>query len=315
MQQPENQQRGPRSSASGPANPQVADRRPDHGGERRRPRPAADAAAGARARGDGRRCSTGWADAAQGRTGAARHRRVRLDGRPGRPRPTTTKLDLAKQAADRRARPVQDRRRGRPAGVLHRPRRRTAADFADLVPIGADRPTTAERARSQHPPPVPDPAAPRCTTWPAKSYDDALAGYDPTRINAVVLLTDGRNDDGTASDDNEQLDRPRSSHAAGRQRGRAAQPVRLFTIGYGADADLDVLRQSPRPPTPPTTTPATPDDRQGVHQRDLQLLSERLRPPAPGCPARSSARDRRRYGGRPWLGSGIGWERRGWRGR
>ncbi|HEY5153852.1 MAG TPA: extracellular solute-binding protein [Acidimicrobiales bacterium] len=75
-----------------------------------------------------------------------------------------------------------------------------------------------------------------------RSFDQMVTGYDQSRINAVVLLTDGRNDDGTESDDNQQLaavldDLHRQSQ------GENGRPVRLFTIGYGKDADLAVLKQ------------------------------------------------------------------------
>lgn len=71
-----------------------------------------------------------------------------------------------------------------------------------------------------------------------KMYDE----YDPTRINAVVLLTDGRNDDGNTSDDAAQLQNTLSTLRRLSQ-GELGQPVRVFTIGYGSDADLSVLRQ------------------------------------------------------------------------
>ena len=40
----------------------------------------------------------------------------------------------------------------------------------------------------------------------AASYATMLDGFDPARINAVVLLTDGRNEDGDPDDDADQLD-------------------------------------------------------------------------------------------------------------
>ena len=40
----------------------------------------------------------------------------------------------------------------------------------------------------------------------ADSYQTAVDSFDPTRINAVILLTDGVNDDGDQSDDEQQLD-------------------------------------------------------------------------------------------------------------
>jgi Ca-activated chloride channel family protein len=72
-------------------------------------------------------------------------------------------------------------------------------------------------------------------------YDTGLAAYrfvkdraSPDDINAVVLLTDGRNEDNGISVDN-LLSQVRTEEGA--------QSVRLFTIGYGEDADLDTLRR------------------------------------------------------------------------
>ena len=72
-------------------------------------------------------------------------------------------------------------------------------------------------------------------------YDTALAAFQVVRdhqsasnINAVVLLTDGQNqDNGISLDD--LLPQLRSE--------QGDQSVRLFTIAYGRDADLNVLRQ------------------------------------------------------------------------
>jgi Ca-activated chloride channel family protein len=74
-------------------------------------------------------------------------------------------------------------------------------------------------------------------------YDAASAGYaavdalkDDSRINAVVLLTDGQD---TASKGTE-------SGLVARLRQRSAgegRQIRLFTIAYGGDADGDVLTQ------------------------------------------------------------------------
>jgi Ca-activated chloride channel family protein len=60
-------------------------------------------------------------------------------------------------------------------------------------------------------------------------------GWDPTRINAVVLLTDGQNSDPTNSDLNALLRSLESQPAA--------STVPVFTIGYGQDADLNTLKQ------------------------------------------------------------------------
>jgi Ca-activated chloride channel family protein len=74
------------------------------------------------------------------------------------------------------------------------------------------------------------------------SYNDAAAVYDPARINAVVVLTDGFNDDGNSDDDEEQLRHLLSTVRAGNE-GENAKPVRVFPIGYGHDADIATLRE------------------------------------------------------------------------
>jgi len=74
------------------------------------------------------------------------------------------------------------------------------------------------------------------------AYDNQVDGYDPTRINAVVLLSDGVNDDGEPDDDREQLQSlldALTSDAEGQQ----SQEVRVFPISYGASADLATLRR------------------------------------------------------------------------
>jgi Ca-activated chloride channel family protein len=75
-----------------------------------------------------------------------------------------------------------------------------------------------------------------------QAYDSALADYDPARINAVVLLSDGRNDDGSTADDRDQLTSLVDQLQSGGE-GQANRPVRVFPIAYGDDADLPTLRQ------------------------------------------------------------------------
>lgn len=63
------------------------------------------------------------------------------------------------------------------------------------------------------------------------------AGYDPTRVNSVVVLSDGKNEDATAH--------AVSLHAllnALRADNDPKRPVRVITIAYGPDSDAAALR-------------------------------------------------------------------------
>ncbi len=112
--------------------------------------------------------------------------------------------------------------------------------YLDLVPIGpisANREQLKTRIRDLRPTngtPLYDVAG--------DSFNSMVDGYDAKRINAVVLLTDGRNEDGNTRDDRQQLDDTVKTLQSQSQ-GENAKPVRLFTIGYGADADLPTLKQ------------------------------------------------------------------------
>jgi len=70
------------------------------------------------------------------------------------------------------------------------------------------------------------------------SYADMLENFAPDRINAMVVLSDGRNDDPRNSDLQGLL-----SALGSRAEGQTTQPVRVFPIAYGGDADLGILRQ------------------------------------------------------------------------
>lgn len=75
-----------------------------------------------------------------------------------------------------------------------------------------------------------------------EAYDAALADFDPTRINAVVVLSDGQNQDGDNSDDRDQLDTLLATLESSSE-GQASRPVRIFPIAYGDGADISTLRQ------------------------------------------------------------------------
>ncbi len=74
------------------------------------------------------------------------------------------------------------------------------------------------------------------------SYGAMLDGYDPTLINAVVVLTDGMNDDGNPADDRQQF-KELISKVKLNSEGESAKPVRIFTIAYGTGSDPKELRQ------------------------------------------------------------------------
>jgi Ca-activated chloride channel family protein len=91
------------------------------------------------------------------------------------------------------------------------------------------------------------------------AYETMVASYDPARINAIVLLTDGENDDGVTDDDDEQFADLIQTLQSGSE-GSSSQPVRLFTISYGETADVQTLRaisQATRAATYNASNPAT----------------------------------------------------------
>lgn len=68
------------------------------------------------------------------------------------------------------------------------------------------------------------------------AYRSAKAGYDPAKVNSVVLLTDGVNEDPNGIALPTLLETLRAEFDP-------AQPVVVITIGMGPDVDLDVLQQ------------------------------------------------------------------------
>lgn len=114
------------------------------------------------------------------------------------------------------------------------------ADFQDLqpiAPIGPNREKLAGSIRNL----IPLNGTPLYSVARA-AYEEILSAYDPTRINAVILLTDGANDDGDQSDDRRQMDELLQTLRSG-STGENAKPVRMFTVAYGADAQTDALRR------------------------------------------------------------------------
>jgi Ca-activated chloride channel family protein len=127
-------------------------------------------------------------------------------------------------------------------------------DLVPIAPIGDQRDVLAQQIEAQ----FPTNGTPLYDVTD-KAYTTMVDEYDPSKINAVVLLTDGRNDDGQPTDDQDQFAELIQSLQAGGE-GASSQPVRLFTISYGEDADAVTLRamsQATKAATYNASNPAT----------------------------------------------------------
>ena len=114
------------------------------------------------------------------------------------------------------------------------------ASFVDLAPpepIAENR----ERLRREIEAQLPRDGTPLYEVTQA-TFDAAIENYDPMRINAVVVLSDGVNEDLDSGDDGEQLDALLAS-LRDNSSSELAKPIRIFPIAYGDAADLDVLRR------------------------------------------------------------------------
>ncbi len=146
-----------------------------------------------------------------------------------------TKLDLAKEAAVRALDQFQPQDEvglrifSTDLGPAEHPE---WVDLVDIAPIGTSREALSTRIRQL----IPHEGTPLYTVA-ARSYEDLLATYSGQKINAVVLLTDGRNED--VNTDLEALIADLQQGSEGQQ----SRPVRIFTIAYGQDADMATLRR------------------------------------------------------------------------
>ncbi|HWC09858.1 MAG TPA: extracellular solute-binding protein [Acidimicrobiales bacterium] len=147
-----------------------------------------------------------------------------------------TKLDLAKQAAIDALGQFKDEDAVGLRIFSTEISRTPPTDYVDLVPIapiGAQREQLVTKIRAL----TPTQGTPLYTVT-GDSYTEVREGYDESRINAVVLLTDGRNEDPRNND----VDGLLATLRAGSE-GQSSRPVRVFPIAYGRDADLAVLRR------------------------------------------------------------------------
>jgi Ca-activated chloride channel family protein len=157
--------------------------------------------------------------------------------------PTTgaTKLDLAKQATITALDEFNDDDEvGLWAFTTDLSSGGEPSDHLELVPtgrVGDVRESLKNKVRDL----VPLNGTPLYTAT-EEAYRHQLDSADPTRINAVVLLSDGVNDDGEPDDDRDQLDSLLRA-LSDRPEGQQSQAVRVFTISYGENADLPTLRR------------------------------------------------------------------------
>ena len=116
----------------------------------------------------------------------------------------------------------------------------SGATSVDLVPVAPMDEGQRTRLKDQIESLIPQNGTPlyQATQDAADTMRDA---YDASAINAVVLLTDGVNDDGDQNDDADQLDQLIRTLRGGE--GVNAKSVRVFPIAYGQDADTATLRR------------------------------------------------------------------------
>ena len=149
-----------------------------------------------------------------------------------------TKLDLAKQAVisgldDFKA----DDQVGLRIFTTDEAGEPTVEDLSPIAPIGANREALVNQVDSL----IPRRGTPLYEVTQT-SYDEMLSTYDPALINAVIVLTDGQNDDGNQADDEQQFEDLLADVSANSD-GENSKPVRIFTVAYGSGADPSELRQ------------------------------------------------------------------------
>jgi Ca-activated chloride channel family protein len=114
--------------------------------------------------------------------------------------------------------------------------RNEPTDYLEVIPIapiGAQRETMAAKIDDL----VPTQGTPLYTVTKA-SNDRLVDTFDAQRINAVLLLTDGKNEDNRNNDLDGLLRTLRA-----RNEGQVTNPVRVFPIAYGQNADLPTLKR------------------------------------------------------------------------
>jgi hypothetical protein len=68
------------------------------------------------------------------------------------------------------------------------------------------------------------------------AYQEVLKGWDPARVNTVVVFTDGKDDSLNSMSSDQLISKLRAA-------GDPAKPVRIFVVALGADVDLTLLNK------------------------------------------------------------------------
>jgi len=152
------------------------------------------------------------------------------------PKTGATKLDLAKRAAIAALDQFQPEDEVGLRIFSTEISEREPTDYLDLVPVGpiSDNKDDLAREIDRLKPTQGTPLY----TAAEDSYTFMREGFDPTRINAVVLLTDGRNEDARNEDLAGLLSALRTT-----TEGESTSPVRIFTIAYGNDSDESTIKR------------------------------------------------------------------------
>jgi Mg-chelatase subunit ChlD len=68
------------------------------------------------------------------------------------------------------------------------------------------------------------------------AYQEVLKGWDPARVNTVVVFTDGKDDNLNSMSSDQLIAKLQAA-------GDPARPVRVFVVALGADVDLTLLNR------------------------------------------------------------------------
>ena len=105
------------------------------------------------------------------------------------------------------------------------------------------------------------------------AYETMLEQYDPTMINAVVLLTDGVNDDGIPSDDDDQFTELIETLQAGSEGAELAAGARVHDLLRRVSRRDHAAGDQPGDERSHLQRQQSADHRASLHRRDLELLT------------------------------------------